>query len=123
MAFDAATLSEIVEKDDLHVAPFRNDEKTPGTPTLVWSVAVDGELYARAYSGIKSTWYQAAIEQKAGQVTSIGRTFDVTFAPVHGSINDKIDAAYREKYTTDSYVPAMISEQAQAATVRISPRK
>lgn len=99
MAFGAATLSEIVEKDDLHVAPFGKDGKMSGTPTLVWSVAVDGDLYAR------------------------GRTFDVTFAPVHCAINDKIDAAYREKYTTDSYVPAMISEQAQAATVRISPRK
>lgn len=122
MKFDAETLSEIIKKDDLHVAPFRKDGKTPGTPTLVWSVSVDGDLYVRAYSGVKSTWYQAGTEQKAGQITAIGRTFDVAFTPVHGAINDKIDAAYREKYTTDAYVPSMVSEQAQNATVKISPR-
>jgi len=35
------TLRKIAEADDLHIAPFREDGETYGTPTWIWSVAVD----------------------------------------------------------------------------------
>jgi hypothetical protein len=40
-------LCQIAETDDLHIAPFREDGRTYGTPTWIWSVVVDGELYVR----------------------------------------------------------------------------
>jgi hypothetical protein len=40
-------LSRIAEVDDLHIAPFREDGVTYGTPTWIWSVAVDDGLYVR----------------------------------------------------------------------------
>jgi hypothetical protein len=33
-------LARIAASDDLHVAPFRDDGVTYGTPTWIWSVAV-----------------------------------------------------------------------------------
>jgi len=39
-------LRAIAEADDLHIAPFRDDGVTYGTPTWIWSVAVDEGLYA-----------------------------------------------------------------------------
>lgn len=59
-------LNEIAESDDLHVAPFREDGETYGTPTWIWSVRVDDALYVRAYSGQESSWYQAAVRENAG---------------------------------------------------------
>jgi hypothetical protein len=59
-------LQQIESSDDLHIAPFREDGVTPGTPTWIWSVVVDGELSVRAYNGTSSRWYQAASKQKAG---------------------------------------------------------
>ena len=44
-------LRRVAEADDLHVSPFREDGVTHGTPTWVWSVAVDDALYMRAYNG------------------------------------------------------------------------
>ncbi len=44
-------LQKIAEADDLHIAPFREDGRTYGTPTWIWSVAVDEALYVRAYNG------------------------------------------------------------------------
>jgi hypothetical protein len=43
-----AELRRIAVSDDLHVSPFRADGKTYGTPTWIWSVVVDDELYVRA---------------------------------------------------------------------------
>src|ERR1700758_212250 len=77
-------LKKIAETDDLHIAPFREDGVTYGTPTWIWSVAVDDALYVRAYNGQKSRWYQAAVKQKAGKIIAAGMTKEVTFEPVQG---------------------------------------
>ena len=67
-------LRRLAETDDLHVSPFREDGATYGTPTSIWSVAVDGALYVRAYNGEASRWYQAALRQRAGRITAAGIT-------------------------------------------------
>lgn len=84
---------------------------------------VDDDLYVRGYNGQKSSWYQAAIRQKAGRITAAGITKEVTFEPVSGSLNDRIDDAYRAKYKGSPYLPPMISARARAATVKVMPRE
>ena len=115
-------LHKIAERDDLHIAPFREDGVTYGTPTWIWSVVVEGALYVRAYNGKKSSWHQAAMGQKAGQITAASMTKEVTFVPVEGPINDRIDAAYRTKYHGSPYLKPMISARARSATVKVMPR-
>ena len=61
-------IRKIADTDDLHIAPFRDDGATCGTPTWIWSVVVDDGLYVRAYNGQASTWYKAALRQRAGRV-------------------------------------------------------
>jgi hypothetical protein len=116
-------LRKIAEADDLHISPFREDGKTYGTPTWIWSVVVDGALFVRGYNGQKSSWYQAAVRQKAGRIKTAGMTREVTFEPVEGSINDRIDEAYRAKYAGSPYLKPMIGSQARAASIRILPRE
>jgi hypothetical protein len=123
MAWLKNELRKLAETDDLHISPFRDDGKTYGTPTWIWSVVVDDALYVRGYNGVKSSWYQAALRQKAGRITAAGMTKEVAFGPVAGSVNDRIDDAYRAKYKGSPYLQPMISERARAATVKISPRE
>lgn len=115
-------ISAIAESDDLHVSPFRDDGVTYGTPTWIWSVVVDGDLYVRAYNGHASRWYQAAMRQKAGKVSVAGATREVSFEATEGTVNDRIDDAYTAKYRTSSYLGSMVSARARAATVKILPR-
>lgn len=122
MTWQKDRLKQIAEADDLHISPFREDGATYGTPTWIWSVVVDGALFVRGYNGTKSRWYQAAVRQKAGRVTVAGLTIEVSFEPVNGEINGKIDDAYRIKYSKSSYLAPMIGERARAATVKIAPR-
>jgi len=123
MAWSKDELRRIAETDDLHVAPFREDGVTYGTPTWIWSVAVAGALYVRAYNGRKSRWYQAALRQKAGRIIAAGMTREVAFEPVDGRVNDRIDDAYRKKYAGSPYLDPMIGARARSATVKVVPRQ
>lgn len=73
-AWEIDKLRKIAETDDLHISPFREDGKTYGTPTWIWSVVVENELYVRAYNGKSSRWYQAALREKAGRITAAAMT-------------------------------------------------
>ena len=83
---------------------------------------MNGELYVRACNGTGSRWYKAAMQQKAGRITAVGHTDEVAFEAGNDDLNDKIDAAYREKYRSSPYLKPMIGDRARSATVRISPR-
>ena len=114
-------LHRIAGADDLHISPLREDGKTYGTPTWIWSVAVDGRLFVRAYNGRNSRWYRAAIRQKAGRIIAAGLTREVTFEPIEGATNDQVDQAYRAKYRGSPYLEPMIGERARGATVLVTP--
>ena len=121
--FTAVELKQIDEADDLKIAPFREDGKTYGTPTWVWEVVVNGELYVRAYNGTSSRWYEAAIRQKAGRIHAAGMAKEVVFESVASSeINQLIDQAYQDKYSKSPNMVHMIGGRAKAATIKIVPQ-
>jgi len=120
-AWSGDELRKIADADDLHISPFREDGVTYGTPTWIWSVAVDDALYVRAYNGRRSRWYQAAVRQKAGRILAAGVTKEVIFQPITDPLDDRIDDAYRQKYRGSAYLNPMISSRARSATVRIIP--
>ena len=121
-AWPKEELRKIAASDDLHIAPLREDRTTYGTPTWIWSVAVEDALYVRGYNGQKSRWYQAAVRQKTGRIVAAGMTKEVVFESVEGAINDRIDDAYRAKYRGSPYLDPMIGKRARAATIRILPQ-
>ena len=123
MAWRTDELRRIVDTDDLHIAPFREDGVTYGTPTWIWSVVVDGNLYARAYNGTASSWYKAAIRQKAGRITAAGMKRNVTFARADDALAPRIDEAYKAKYAKSPYLASMIGNKARAATIMMLPVK
>jgi hypothetical protein len=87
-----------------------------------WSVIVDGNLYVRAYNGPESSWYGAAVKQKAGRITAAGMTKEVSFERVADQMNDAIDEAYRAKYSSSPYLKPMIRPHGRSATIRILSR-
>lgn len=115
-------LRKIAAADDLHISPFREDGKTYGTPTWIWSVVVDDGLYVRPYNAKNSSWYKAAMQQKFGRITIAGTTHEVAFQSITGPINDQIDDAYCTKYKGSPYLPPMISPDVRNATVKLLPR-
>ncbi len=116
-------LEKIGATDEMRVSPLREDGTTYRPPTTIWSVVVDGELYARAYNGRNSRWYRAAMRHKAGRITAAGVTKEVAFEPADGAIQDRIDEAYRTKYKNSEYLSPMIGDGPRSATVKVTPRE
>lgn len=114
-------IEKITKSNDLHISPFRDDGKTYGTPTWIWSVVVSDDLFVRAYNGKNSSWHKSAMKQKAGRITAAGITKEVNFEPVDGNINESIDDAYKEKYKGSPYLKPMIGDRARSATVKVTP--
>lgn len=121
MKWDATTLTKIVSADDLKISPLRADGSTYGTPTWIWCVEVDGELYVRAYNGPRSRWYQSATAQRAGRIHAAGEVHEVVFEPAPESVAAAVTSAYEQKYKGSVYLAPMIAAGPVAATVRISP--
>lgn len=113
-------IQKIADKDDFHISVLRPDGKSYGTLTWIWVVLVDNTLFVRAYNGIKSRWYNAALQQRIGCIEAAGMKKQVHFEPVSGDINNRIDEAYRKKYSSSPYLNSMISERATAATIKIT---
>lgn len=116
-------LTSFASADDFRIAPLREDGTTYGTPTSIWSVVVDGDLFVRAYHGRRSRWYRAAMAQKAGRVRVAGTDHEVTFTPAEDAVLDAVDDTYREKYAGSPYLPPMIAAGPRSATVRVTPRR
>ncbi len=116
---ELAAIGTAVEID---VTPLRPDG-TAGRPTTIWVVEVDGHLYVRSYHGPDGAWYRQARRSHHGRITDRRNTYEVTFVEP-GSVDPAlIDAAYRHKYASygRSYVDAMVSPNAAAATLRLDP--
>ena len=112
----------IVIADDLKISPLRADGRTYGTPTWIWCVRVDDDLYVRAYHGPSSRWYAAALARPDGRIHAAGHVLAATFEPAPESLADRIDAAYRDKYAGSPYLAPMLADGPRAACFRIIPR-
>lgn len=117
--FSSDELKQIDQADDLKISPLRNDGVTFGTPTWIWAVVVNGDLYVRAYNGKRSRWYQSAIQQHAGRIHAAGLVEDVVFEQVASDLDAVIDEAYKAKYSKSPYLSPMIGAGPKQATIRI----
>lgn len=118
-AWDAQTLAQINQADDLKIAPERANGKT-GTPTWIWEVVVDGRLFVRPYNGKNSSWYQSAMAYKKGIIIAAGKTHTVEFAPVtDAALIQQVSAAYKSKYASSPYMPHMVQDKIADVTVEV----
>ena len=90
----------------------------------IWVVRVGDALYVRSVRGHKGDWYRGALERHAGRIWAGGVEKDVTFVEEAGpALNDRIDAAYRTKYSRyPQHVPPILDAASRAATLRLEPR-
>lgn len=118
----AEELGAIGEADEVQIAALRPDG-SPRPYTTIWVVRVGDDLYVRSYRGRDGTWFQSALRRSEGRIRAAEIDRDVIFAEPDHADHDAIDRAYRDKYAryASTYVDPMISPEARAATLQLTP--
>lgn len=116
-------VNKIGTAEELEVASRRRDG-TLRKPVTIWVVRVDDDLYVRSYKGHGGAWFRAAQERHEGHIRAGGVAKDVTFVEeADPDLNDKIDAAYRTKYSHyPQYVAPMLTAEVRSTTIKLVPR-
>lgn len=115
-------LNRIGTADELQIAPRRRDG-TLRNPVTIWVVRVGDDLYVRSYRGPDGSWFRAAQRSHEGQIRVGSLQKDVTFVgETDPEVNNKIDAAYREKYGRyPQYVAPMVAAATRSTTIQLIP--
>ena len=90
---------------------------------LVAGAQFSASLLSRLWAGDYADRRGAKRAVLTGLLVAAGVTKEVTFEPVNGPINDRIDEAYRAKYGDSPYLGPMIGSRTRAATVKVLPRE
>ena len=117
-------LKKIGAAEELQIAGRRPDG-TLRDLTTIWVVRVGDDLYVRSVYGRTSAWFRGVLARHEGHIRAGGVDKDVAFIEEDDpAINAQIDAAYRAKYRryAQSIIDSIISPQARAATVKLTPR-
>ncbi|WP_034264489.1 DUF2255 family protein [Actinospica robiniae] len=117
-------LIEIDRTDELQIAPRRKDGSL-ATPRIVWGVRVGDDVYIRSVRGESGGWYRTTRSSHEGHVTAGDVDADVALADIGASdkVGDRIDAAYRDKYSRyPGPVASITADEARATTLKLNPR-
>ena len=116
-------LTQIGAADELEIASLRPDG-TVGSPRTIWVVRVDDDLFVRSVNGRTSHWFRGTQRRHEGRIRAGGVEKDVAFVEADRDVEDRIDAAYREKYRryAEDIVGSTLTPQARSATLELVPR-
>jgi len=122
-AWTSEELARIGTADELEIASRRRDG-TLRNPRTIWVVRVGDDLYVRSMYGRAGGWFPATQVRHQGHIQAGGVERDVTFADADPDRNERIDAAYRDKYRRygDRIIGGVVNPEARAATIKLVPR-
>lgn len=116
-------LEKISAAEELDLSSLRPDD-TLRSPVTMWVVRVGNDLFVRAVKGPSGPWFRGTQSRHAGRIRSGGVEKDIQCADENDpTVNEKIDAAYRQKYRRypKLYIDACLTPQARAATIMLIP--
>ncbi len=125
-AWTPSELDTIDATGEVDVATRRSDG-TLRTPRIVWIVRHENAVYVRSVNGVDAAWYRGVQTRHQGELTAGHLHREVRFdkAGDHAddnSLDDALDAAYRNKYgRSSSAVTHITADVARATTLRIDP--
>lgn len=111
-------LATIAGANELTVTPLR-DDRTPGSPRVVWVVRRGDDVYVRSVNGNEGAWFRGVQKHHAGRISARAFEVDASFEDANHDLDDAIDEAYRRKYGHSSAVDHITSPKARATTLRI----
>ena len=116
-------LAAIDRPDEAEITSLREDG-TARSYRIIWGVRLDDDFYVRSVRGPSAAWFLGTRTRHEGRLRAGGAKYDVSFVDIDDQeVNDRVDAAYREKYRRySSPVRSITSPEARSATLKVVPR-
>jgi hypothetical protein len=116
-------LQRIGAAHELEIASRRADGTLRGW-VPIWVVSTGGQVYVRTWYRRDTGWFGQVLTARRARIRVPGLESDVAVEDVGESTPDlraEIDAAYSAKYGRHGGTERMVTDEAAAATLRISP--
>jgi hypothetical protein len=109
--------------DEMQISSVRQDA-TLSSPRTIWVVRDGQDLYVRSVNGPDAAWFRGTRTRREGWVLIGDLEYEIAFVDADKSVNDQLDAAYRNKYRSyaKSIVDSINSPRARSATIKLVPR-
>ena len=116
-------LTKIGQADELELASLRGDG-TQRAPVTMWVVRDGNDLYVRSMHGRSGAWFRGTQTRHEGHIRAGGVDRDVRFNDADPTVNDRIDTAYRSKYSRygANIVGSVVNPESRASTIKLVPR-
>jgi hypothetical protein len=117
-------LDRIGTADELQIVTLRRNG-TLRKPVTIWVVRHGADLYVRSGYGDRAAWYRGTKLRREGHIKAGGIEKDVRFEDATDpALNDRIDAAYRSKYSRHGaqWLDPMVAGEARATTIKLVTR-
>ncbi len=108
---------------ELEIASRRPDGTSRGW-VPVWVVSVGGQVYVRTWYRRDSGWFGRVVATGRARIRVPGLEADVAVADVGAGpagLRADVDSAYQAKYGRLGGTERMVTDEAAAATLRLSP--
>jgi hypothetical protein len=115
-------LQRIGAAHELEIASRRADGTLRGW-VPIWAVSTGGQVYVRTWYRRDTGWFGQVLTSRRARIRVPGLEADVAVEDVGESTPDlraEIDAAYSAKYGRHGGTERMVTDEAAAATLRIS---
>jgi hypothetical protein len=91
--------------------------------TPIWSVVVDGVPYIRSAYGPGSKWYGRARRRGRAEFVDGSQRYPVALEREEDdAVIDRVDGAYRTKYSRSASLPALLTPEVRGLTMRLIPQ-
>ena len=117
------TLAAIDRPDEVEITSLKQNG-IARSYRVIWGVRVDDDFYIRSVNGPDAAWFRGTRTRREGRVRAGDAEHEVSFMDIDDEkLNERIDAAYREKYRRySSPVQSITSPTARSATLKLLPR-
>jgi len=116
-------LERIGSARELQIA-VKRDDGTLRRWVPIWVVLVDEQIYVRTWYRRETGWFGHVLGSGRARIRVPGLEADVAVKDVSGetaSLRTGVDAAYRAKYGSSSSTDSMVTPEAAATTLQLSP--
>lgn len=123
-AWTDSELEEIGGTEEVRLASFRKDG-VERKRVIIWIVRVGNDLFVRSVKGRTGWWFRGTQSRHEGRLYAGSLAKEVNFVEENeADVNEKIDAAYRVKYSryAENIIGSVTNEAARSATIRLTPR-